>query len=402
MCAAAGRYTDLLEAARAYDKAAFYLYGNSAIVSAAAQWVWAWGRDIPRTPTVPHCPACFELFLQTNFGLEACRKDPTEVSSYIIKAKLLADEQKQCLATGGQTACSQQQQGLPQLPSATQMQHTQAGQPAAALQVGPGGVMVQRSLWVAADPQQQQQQVMLVPASSSCASAAFTSSNSSSSITSETLSHYLVPGSHQAQQDGGMLSQGLCGAAAGLPTSVLQAPLQASAPQLQGSHFSAAVGSAASSSCLLSTQAGGLQIGPVMPADADTVLLQPHTAVGAPPHAWQQQQQQMGYCYQHLYPSPPQQQPQLLLQSVSSPAAGSYTVWPCSPALHSGGSSFAAGPQQVSLSTVTPLQQQLTGLSLAGGLQLNVSQFTPVQQHNMLQQPTYFSLPSALQRISLQ
>lgn len=396
MLCAAGRYADPLEAARAYDKAAVYLYGNSAIVS-ATQWSHrAWGHST-QWAVISHplsrmfCLCC----LQTNFGLEACRKDPTEVSSYIVKAKLLADEQKQCLA-GGQT-CSQQQ-GLPlQLPSPAQVQHTQAGPPAAALQVGPGGgMMVQCSLW-AADPQQQQSQlpVMLVPASSSCASAAFTSSSSSN--TSETLSHYLVPGVHQPQQEG-LLSGGLCGPA-GVPTSVLQAPL-ASAPQLQGGHFPTAVGPAASSSCLLSTQAG-LQMGPVMPAGADAaVLLQPHTGGGAPPHAWQQQPQQMGY-YQPLYPSPPQQQPQLLLQSGGSPATGSYAVWCSSPALHCGGPSFPAAHQQVSLTAVTPLEQQLTGLSLADGLQHNVSQFTPLQ-HNMLQQQTYFSLPSALQQISLQ
>lgn len=41
-----GRYTDEVEAAKAYDKAAYYLYGDAAI---------------------------------TNFGLEAVRKDTTEV-----------------------------------------------------------------------------------------------------------------------------------------------------------------------------------------------------------------------------------------------------------------------------------------------------------------------------------
>jgi hypothetical protein len=325
-----------------------------------------------------------DRFLQTNFGLEACRRDPTEVSSYIVKAKLLTDEQRQCMAAGGQP-CSQQQQALPQLPSTAPMQqHTQAGQPAGAMHGAPGGVLVQGSMWVAAPQQQQQSQqqpVMLVPASSSCASAAFTS-NSGSSNSSDTLTSYFLPG-HQQQQEG-MLSAGLCAATAGLPTTVLQAPL-ASAPQLQGGHFPAVLGPAASSSsCLISTQTG-LQIGSVMPAGADAVLLQPQTA-GGPPQAWQQQQQ-TGF-YQTLYPGPAQQQaqqPQLLLQSGGCPAGSSYAVWqPCSPAVNLGEpTSFTVAQQQVSTTAVTPLEQQLMGLSLAGGLQQNVSQFAPMQ-HTML------------------
>ncbi|WIA43776.1 hypothetical protein OEZ86_010199 [Tetradesmus obliquus] len=49
-----GRYEDEGEAAKAYDKAAVYLYGAGAV---------------------------------TNFGLAACQEDPTEVSDFIVQAK---------------------------------------------------------------------------------------------------------------------------------------------------------------------------------------------------------------------------------------------------------------------------------------------------------------------------
>ncbi|WIA42176.1 hypothetical protein OEZ86_009440 [Tetradesmus obliquus] len=63
-----GRFEDAITAARAYDKAAVYLYGASAI---------------------------------TNFGLEACLADPTEVGSCIVRAKEEAEQQNAARQAAG-------------------------------------------------------------------------------------------------------------------------------------------------------------------------------------------------------------------------------------------------------------------------------------------------------------
>eukprot|EP00775_Hariotina_reticulata_P002096 gene2096-2414_t len=57
-----GRFEDDVAAAKAYDKAAVYLYGANAI---------------------------------TNFGIQACQEDPTEVSPFIVLAKEQADQEQQ-------------------------------------------------------------------------------------------------------------------------------------------------------------------------------------------------------------------------------------------------------------------------------------------------------------------
>lgn len=432
------------------------------------------------------------LLLQTNFGLEACKKDPTEVgaglswlmrwrcdglhlhglrscrhaavmqfklrschtrppallmcwmraggvsickpklsyvslplqvSSYIVKAKTLADEQARMLASGQVT----QQQML----SSAQ----QAGQGLPVLQAGSGAFMHAQAagIWLQqASTPAQQQQLVLVPASS-CSNGPSSGSNASSTLQYVLAAPVAAPQQqpehqpyHQQQQQrcfvSGFVSTDM--SAQGSPGQ-LQAHAAFHADSLAGQafHSMTAAPAVSAGSGVLSAQPG-MHAGSLlqesagssaMLAGADNILQHASTWQMPPQH----QQQQAGYMQEgrpgYLVYMPPaeqqqQSQPQLLLHSNSGTgsAFGSSVNWHNSSPHKLQHMGMAAAPsfgaaQQIGTSPVGSLEEQLGGLSL-GGLSLGFTEGTAVsagQHHQLLQLTAGFPAPSDQQPILL-